>query len=72
MERHDIEIKSVELVRQIRDEQAELLVQMTSQEIIEFFREAGAAAKPKARPVDQAWQVASGDLPADILHPPQP
>ncbi len=38
------EIKAVELVRSIRDQQAELLVGKSNDEIIEFFRLAGEAA----------------------------
>ena len=38
------EIKAVELVRSIRDRQAELLAGKSNEEIIEFFRQAGEAA----------------------------
>ena len=38
------EIKAVELVRSIRDRQAELLMGKSNEEIIEFFRQAREAA----------------------------
>jgi len=43
------EIHAVELVRRIRDEQAKLLRGKSDEEIIEFFRKAGEAAKRRAR-----------------------
>jgi len=43
------DIHAVELVRRIRDEQAKLLQGKSDQEIIEFFRKAGEAAKRLAR-----------------------
>ena len=39
------EIKAVELVRSIRDRQVELLFGKSEEEIIEFFRQAGEAAR---------------------------
>jgi hypothetical protein len=45
-----IEIKAVELVRSIRDRQAELLAGKSNEEIIEFFRQAGEAAIRNAKP----------------------
>jgi len=43
------EIRAVELVRQIRDAQAEQLKGKTPAEVIEFFRRAGIAALEEAR-----------------------
>jgi hypothetical protein len=43
------EIKAVELVRSIRDRQAELLSGKSKEEIIEFFRQAGEAARREIR-----------------------
>ena len=40
-----IEINAVELVRGIRDRQAELLHDKSKEEIIKFFRKAGAAVR---------------------------
>jgi len=42
------EIKAIELVRRIRDKQAELLAGKSPEEIIDFFRQAGTAAREKA------------------------
>jgi hypothetical protein len=42
------EIRAVETVRRIRDEQAESLRGKTDEEIIEFFREAGERARQDA------------------------
>jgi hypothetical protein len=39
------EIKAVELVRSIRDRRVELLSGKSKEEIIEFFRQAGEAAR---------------------------
>jgi len=44
-----IQIKAVEMVRRIRDEQAKLLAGKSDAEIIAFFRKAGQAARRKAR-----------------------
>jgi hypothetical protein len=43
------EIHAVEFVLRIRDEQAKLLRGKSDEEIIEFFRKAGEAAKRRAR-----------------------
>lgn len=43
------QIKAVEMVRQIRDEQARLLEGKSGAEIIAFFRKAGEAARREAR-----------------------
>lgn len=43
------QIKAVEMVRRIRDEQARLLEGKSQTEIIAFFREAGEAARREAR-----------------------
>lgn len=45
-----IQIKAVELVRRIRDEQAKMLEGKSNEEIIEFYRKAGQAARQKAKP----------------------
>jgi hypothetical protein len=44
------DIQGVELVRRIRDQQAEFLAGKSNEAIIEFFRRAGEAAKLWARP----------------------
>ena len=43
------DIHAVWLVRRIRDKQAKLLQGKSDEEIIEFFRKAGEAAKRRAR-----------------------
>jgi len=43
------QIKAVEMIRQIRDEQARLLEGKSDAEIIAFFRKAGDAARREAR-----------------------
>lgn len=43
------QIKAVEMVRQIRDEQARLLEGKSDAEIILFFRKAGDAARREAK-----------------------
>ena len=48
------EVKAIELVRRIRDEQAELLAGKSPEEIIEFFHQAGGAAREKAHPIIRA------------------
>ena len=42
------DIRAVEMVRRIRDEQAERLRGKTDDEVIEFFRRAGAEAREDA------------------------
>ena len=44
-----IQIKAVEMVRRIRDEQAQMLAGKSSEEIIDFFRKAGEAARKSAK-----------------------
>lgn len=58
------EFKTIELVRHIRDEQAKLLANKSSEEIIKFFHEAGVAARAKAHPGNQAPQMANHGLQA--------
>jgi len=43
------EIRAVELVRRIRDEQAALLANKSETEVLDFFRRAGEAAREEAR-----------------------
>jgi len=43
------EIRAVEMVRRIRDKQAEMLAGKSNAEIIAFFHEAGEAARQKAQ-----------------------
>ncbi len=43
-----LEIKAVDMVRRIRDEQAQILAGKSTADIIAFFREAGQAARQKA------------------------
>lgn len=43
------QIKAVEMVRRVRDEQAELLAGKSNAEIIAFFRKAGQASRRKAQ-----------------------
>ena len=43
------QIKAVEMVRRIRDEQARLLEGKSDAEIIAFFRKAGEAARREAK-----------------------
>lgn len=42
------EIRAVDMVRRIRDEQARLLAGKSDEEVIEFFRRAGEAARVAA------------------------
>jgi hypothetical protein len=42
------DIHAVELVRRIRDQQAELLKDKSNEEIIEFFRKAGQPSRRRA------------------------
>jgi hypothetical protein len=65
------ELRTIELVRHIRDEQAELLANKSSEEIIEFFHQAGAAARAKAHPIVRAAQVANHGLQADVPQAPR-
>jgi hypothetical protein len=48
------EIKAVELVRRIRDEQAKKVASMSESELLAFYRRAAAVAREDAR----AWQAA--------------
>jgi len=66
------EIKAIQLVRDIRDQQAKLLANKSSEEIIEFFQQAGAAARVKAHPIVRATQVANPGLQADAPQAPRP
>ncbi len=43
------EIRAVEMVRRIRDEQAASLADKSEAEVLEFFRKAGEAAREDAR-----------------------
>jgi len=43
------EIRAVEMVRRIRDEQATMLAGKSNAEIIAFFKEAGEAARRQAQ-----------------------
>ena len=43
------EIRAVEVVRRIRDEHAALLAGKSDAEVLEFFRQAGRAAREEAR-----------------------
>jgi hypothetical protein len=43
------QIKAVEMVRRIRDEQAQMLAGRSNAEIIAFFRKAGEAAREEAK-----------------------
>ena len=47
MERNDL--RTVEMVRHIRDEQAALLAGKSEDEVLDFFRKAGEAAREDAR-----------------------
>jgi hypothetical protein len=59
------EIKAVELVRSIRDQQAELLAGKSNEEIIEFFRKAGDTARRAANPPPHSRETANVRLQAD-------
>jgi hypothetical protein len=52
------EIRAVEMVRRIRDEQAALLVGKSEVEVLEFFRKAGEIAREDARQRAAARPVA--------------
>ena len=56
------EIKAVELVRSIRDQQAGHLAGKSNEEIIEFFRKAGEAARREAKPLTGATKPANKPL----------
>ncbi|MGA1871655.1 MAG: hypothetical protein ACMUJM_24265 [bacterium] len=43
------EIKAIEMVRRIRDKQAQILKGKTHNEIIEFFKKAGDTARKESR-----------------------
>ena len=43
------EIKTIEMVRRIRDKQAQILKDKTHNEIIEFFKKAGDAARKESQ-----------------------
>jgi hypothetical protein len=59
------EIKAVELVRSIRDRQAELLAGKSNEEIIAFFRIAGDKARRAPSPSPHARSKANDRLQAD-------
>jgi hypothetical protein len=42
-------IRAIEMVRRIRDEQAAALADKSEAEVLEFFRKAGEAAREEAR-----------------------
>ncbi len=44
-----IQIKAVEMVRRIRDEQAQMLAEKSTAELIDFFKKAGEAARQRAK-----------------------
>ena len=44
-----IQIKAVDMVRSIRDQQAQMLKGKSKAEIIDFFRKAGEAARERSR-----------------------
>jgi hypothetical protein len=49
MAKKTIQVKAVEMVRRIRDEQAQLLAGKSDAEIIAFYRKAGETARRKAK-----------------------
>ncbi|MHC1741733.1 MAG: hypothetical protein AB9873_01725 [Syntrophobacteraceae bacterium] len=51
-----IQIKAVEMVRRIRDEQARMLAGRSKAEIMAFFRKAGEAARQEAKERQPAQQ----------------
>jgi len=51
-----IQIKAVEMVRRIRDEQARMLAGRSKAEIMAFFRKAGEAARQEAKQRQTAQQ----------------
>ncbi len=44
-----IQIKAVEMVRRIRDGQAQMLAEKSTAELIDFFKKAGEAARQRAK-----------------------
>lgn len=62
------EIKALVLVRRIRDEQAELLAGKSPEEIIEYFRQAGIAAREKSHPIAHFSQGISRESGADHVY----
>lgn len=44
-----IQIKAVDMVRRIRDEQAQILAEKSKSEIMAFFKSAGEALREKAK-----------------------
>lgn len=44
-----IQIKAVEMVRRIRDEQAQMLADKSTAELIDFFKKAGEAAREHSK-----------------------
>jgi hypothetical protein len=50
------QIKAVEMVRRIRDEQAQMLAGKSKAEIIAFFRKAGETARQEAKQRPSAQQ----------------
>lgn len=44
-----IQIKAVEMVRRIHDEQAQMLSEKSTAELIDFFKKAGEAARQRAK-----------------------
>lgn len=48
-----IEVRSVEMVRRIRDELADVLKDKSRAEIIEFFKKAGDVARKEAKPHEE-------------------
>ena len=53
------EIRAVEMVRRIRDEQAASLADKSEAEVLEFFRKAGEAAREDARKLAAAKAAAA-------------
>lgn len=51
-----MQIKAVEMVRRIRDEQARILAGRSKAEIMAFFRNAGEAARQEAKERQTAQQ----------------
>ncbi len=53
-----IQIKAVDMVRRIRDEQAQMLAGKSKSEIMAFFKKAGGAARQEAK-IRQTTQLQS-------------
>jgi len=49
MAKKTIQVKAVEMVRRIRDEQTQLLAGKSDAEIIAFYKKAGETARRKAK-----------------------